>query len=54
MYLSQAKYVNDILRKLKMEHAIVCPTPMVIGKVIVAEGELMKTPTLFRQAIGAF
>ncbi|KAL2333662.1 hypothetical protein Fmac_014875 [Flemingia macrophylla] len=53
MYLKQSKYIGDILRKCKMENASSCPTPMVIGKQFIAEGEKLQNPAMFRQAIGA-
>ncbi|KAI5384774.1 hypothetical protein KIW84_071679 [Lathyrus oleraceus] len=36
-----------------MENASSCPTPMVTGKQFTAEGERLKDPTVFRQAIEA-
>nr|KYP35708.1 Copia protein [Cajanus cajan] len=53
MYLKQSKYIKDLLRKFKMENASPCPTPMVTGKQFTIEGEKLKNPTEFRQAIGA-
>lgn len=53
MYLKQSKYIADVLKKLKMDQASPCPTPMVTGRSFTNEGEPMKNPTIFRQAIGA-
>ncbi|PNY11875.1 hypothetical protein L195_g008495 [Trifolium pratense] len=52
MYLKQSKYISDLLKKFHMEKASSCPTPMVTGKQFTVEGEKMKDPTVFRQAIG--
>ena len=35
-----------------MENASVCPTPMVTGKQVTAEGEPLKNPSFFRQEVG--
>lgn len=53
MYLKQTKYISDLLKRFNMKNASTCPTPMVIGKAITAEGEPMKNPSIYRQAIGA-
>nr|KYP75364.1 Copia protein [Cajanus cajan] len=53
MFLKQIKYIADILKKFKMDRASSCPTPMVTGRSFTNEGEPMKNPTIFRQAIGA-
>lgn len=52
-YLKQSKYIKDLLRKFKMESASSCPTPMITGRQFTVEGEKLKDPTVFRQAIGA-
>lgn len=52
MYLKQSKYIGDLLKKFKMENASPCPTPMITGRHFTVEGEKLKDPTVFRQAIG--
>ncbi|GAU17915.1 hypothetical protein TSUD_330400, partial [Trifolium subterraneum] len=49
IYLKQSKYINDLLRKFKMESASSCPTPMITGRQFTAEGEKLKDPSMFRQ-----
>nr|KYP43070.1 hypothetical protein KK1_035513 [Cajanus cajan] len=53
LYLKQTKYVFDLLKKLNLEHVSSCPTPMVTGRSLSEEVELMKNPTLYRREIGA-
>nr|KYP50444.1 Retrovirus-related Pol polyprotein from transposon TNT 1-94 [Cajanus cajan] len=52
LYLKQTKYVLDLLKKFNLEHVSSCPTPMVTGRSLSEEAELMKNPTLYRRAIG--
>lgn len=53
LYLKQTKYIFDLLRKFNMENVTFCPTPMVTGRSLSEEAELMKNPTIYRRAIGA-
>lgn len=54
LFVTQKKYIQDLLIKFNMEEASSCPTPMVTGKQIVAEeGEVLQNPTMFRKLIGA-
>lgn len=54
MYLSQEKYIADILDKLKMSNCAPVDTPMVTGRKFTAkDGTLMKDPYLYRRAIGS-
>jgi histone deacetylase 1/2 len=52
MYLKQSKYIGDLLKKFNMDNASPCPTPMITGRQFTVEGEKLKDPTVFRQAIG--
>lgn len=53
LYLKQTKYIFDLLRKFNMENVTSCPTPMVTGRSLSEEAELMKNPTIYKRAIGA-
>ncbi|XP_028782607.1 uncharacterized protein LOC114738710 [Neltuma alba] len=54
MFLSQTKYVADILKKFSMLHATPCTTPMVSGRSLSAnDGEMLKDPSIYRSEIGA-
>lgn len=53
IYLKQTKYISDLLKKFSMENVSSCPTPMVTGRSLSEEVELMKNPTVYRRAIGA-
>ena len=53
MYLSQGKYVSELLKKFNMTHLKSCPTPMSTGKTLsISDGKLLKTPTDYRSLIG--
>ncbi|XP_062085768.1 uncharacterized mitochondrial protein AtMg00810-like [Humulus lupulus] len=53
MYLSQEKYVTEMLKKFNMVNLKPCPTPMTVGKsMFIEDGELLKDPTLYRSLIG--
>ncbi|KAF7840985.1 putative copia-type protein [Senna tora] len=52
--LIQAKYALDILKRFDMTTCAPVSTPMAVGRPFTAsDGELMKDPSLFRQAIGS-
>jgi hypothetical protein len=52
-YLSQKKYIEDLLRKYNMAECKPCPTPMTTGKSLSAfEGDPMTNPTLYRSILG--
>lgn len=54
MFISQKKYVLDLLTKFNMENSAECPTPMVAGKQFGnSKDEALQNPTLFRRMIGA-
>ena len=48
IYLSQSKYVKDMLTKAEMQHLKLCATPMATGKSISkTDSELMTNPTAY-------
>jgi hypothetical protein len=54
IYLSQRKYIEDLLEKNSMTASKPCPTPMVVGKPLsIHDGEPMHIPTMYRSVIGA-
>lgn len=54
MYLNQAKYAQDVLKRFKMSGCASTPTPMVTGrKFSKLDGKFMTNPSLYRSAIGS-
>ena len=54
MYLTQTRYIDELLKRVGMENTKPCPTPAVIRKPLRATyGQPMKNPTLYRSTIGA-
>lgn len=54
MFLSQEKYISDLLDRFKMTNCVVVPTPMVTGrKFSASDGKPMSDPYLYRKAIGS-
>ncbi|KAM6566078.1 hypothetical protein CsatA_025206 [Cannabis sativa] len=54
MYLSQSKYITDILCKVQMERAKVCPNPTSsTSKLSLLDGEPFDNITLYRSTLGA-
>ncbi|KAL5581880.1 hypothetical protein UlMin_014322 [Ulmus minor] len=54
MYLTQSKYIDELLRRTHMENTSPCPTPAVVGKQCRAEeGEPLQNPTIYRSTLGA-
>lgn len=54
IFLTQTKYITDLLDKLKLSHLRPCGTPAVVYKTLsMYEGKPMHNPTLFRSTIGA-
>lgn len=54
MFLSQRKYVQDLLEQFEMINCSTCPTPMLSNKQFLGEeDEELKNPTVFRKLIGA-
>ncbi|KAL5553080.1 hypothetical protein UlMin_040481 [Ulmus minor] len=54
IYLTQTKYIEDLLKKRNLEHLKHCPTPMAVGKPISkSDGEPMSNPFVYRSAVGA-
>lgn len=54
LFITQKKYIQDLLVKFNMQEVSSCPTPMVTGKKIVAdEGEALQNPTMFKKLVGA-
>ncbi|XP_062082482.1 uncharacterized mitochondrial protein AtMg00810-like [Humulus lupulus] len=53
LYLSQAKYIKELLTRTAMLHLKPCSTPMTVGKALSkTDGEALKQPTLYRSIIG--
>ena len=53
LYLTQTKYIKDLLKKSNMEHLKRYPTPMAVGKPISKlDGEPMSNPFVYRSAVG--
>ncbi|KAL5570049.1 hypothetical protein UlMin_026624 [Ulmus minor] len=53
-YLTQIRYIKELLKKTEMDNIKPCLTPAVIGKPLIAEdGELLQNPTPYRSIIGA-
>ncbi|KAF7838799.1 Copia protein [Senna tora] len=53
-YLSQSKYIMDLLKKFNMSDCAPVLTPMVTGRPFSKQvGNPMKDPSLFRQAVGS-
>lgn len=54
LFLSQQKYISDLLYKTKMSHANSIATPMISGSVISAfHGEKFQDVKLYRSTVGA-
>ena len=58
LYLSQSKYMTDLLKNHSMENVKLCPTPMTVGKLPSEMSqekgnEQMRNPTLYRSVVGA-
>lgn len=54
IYLSQGKYISELLKKYNMTYLKPCPTPMTIGKPLsISDGTLLDKPTEYRSLIGA-
>ena len=54
MYLTQQKYIRDLLIKTKMEGAKGISSPMSSGKQLsINDGDVLDTPELYRSTIGA-
>lgn len=54
MFLSQAKYITDLLDKFNMANCAAVTTAMVTGRKFTAgDGKLMEDPCLYRKAIGS-
>ncbi|KAM6576564.1 hypothetical protein CsatB_028401 [Cannabis sativa] len=53
IYLTQTKYIEDLLRKHNMTHLKPSPTPITTGKSLsVTDGKAMDNPTFYRSLIG--
>ena len=53
IYLTQTKYVLDLLKKAAMHDSKPCDTPMAVGVSLTDEGELFFNPSLYRTLIGS-
>uniref|UniRef100_A0A803PTI6 Reverse transcriptase Ty1/copia-type domain-containing protein n=1 Tax=Cannabis sativa TaxID=3483 RepID=A0A803PTI6_CANSA len=54
MYLSQGKYVAELLKRVEMTNIKSCPTPMTCGKPLsLQDGEELTDHTQYRSVIGA-
>ena len=55
MYLTQTRYIEELLKRTNIDNSTTCPPPAVIGKHLNArDGDLMESPTTYRSVIGAF
>ena len=53
IFLSQTKYLNDLLKKANMFNAKPCPTPMSTGKKLSKQDNSpFDQPTIYRSVIG--
>lgn len=54
LFMSQKKYIQDVLVKFNMANASSSPTPMVTGRQFLTnDSDSMENPTLYRQLLGA-
>lgn len=54
IYLSQGKYISDVLKRFNMSNCASLPTTMVTGRNFSAnDGKPMEDPYLYRRAIGS-
>nr|KYP38385.1 hypothetical protein KK1_040368 [Cajanus cajan] len=53
LFLSQDKYITDLLTRVKMDDSRGISTPMVGGQQLAKEGTLFDDPTLYRSVVGA-
>jgi len=53
LYLTQTKYVVDLLKKVGMEDCKPCDTPMNAGLSLTDEGEDLLNPALYRTILGS-
>ncbi|KAL5567650.1 hypothetical protein UlMin_024225 [Ulmus minor] len=54
MYLTQTRYIEELLKRTNMGNSTTCSTPVVIGKHLNAlDGDLMENPTTYKSVIGA-
>ncbi|KAM2919779.1 uncharacterized mitochondrial protein AtMg00810-like [Malus sylvestris] len=54
MFVHQEKYIKDLIHKAGMDNCKSCATPCKPhSSVLVAEGELLTDPTLYRSLVGS-
>jgi len=53
LYLTQSKYVLDLLKKASMQDCKPCDTPLISGFSFTDKGEQFSDPTLYRNLIGS-
>uniref|UniRef100_A0A803Q4P3 Reverse transcriptase Ty1/copia-type domain-containing protein n=1 Tax=Cannabis sativa TaxID=3483 RepID=A0A803Q4P3_CANSA len=54
LYLTQTRYIEDILSRVNMSKIKTCPTPMIVGKPLsLTDGNPMENATLYRSTVGA-
>ncbi|KAL5546612.1 hypothetical protein UlMin_006299 [Ulmus minor] len=54
MYLTQTRYIEELLKKTEMENTQPCPTLVVVGRSLTAsDRELLNNPMHYRSLIGA-
>ena len=54
LYLTQTKYVANLLKRTKIDEAKPLPFPATLGKILSKrDGDLMVEPSLYRSIIGA-
>jgi len=53
LYLTQSKYVVDLLKNAAMQDCKLCDTPMVAGVSLTNDGNPFSNPSLYRTLIGS-
>lgn len=53
LYLSQSKYIKDLLNKTKMADSKSCLTSIVTGKLLpYRDGDLLLNPKMYQSTVG--
>ena len=54
LYLTQSKYIHDLLVRTKMDGAKPLPSPIIAGKqLFIHDGDPMSEPHTYRSTVGA-